>query len=143
MNTMDNNKLTITASPHVFDNLSTSKMMYGVCLALIPAVIASVIFFGWKAMALIVVSIVSCVLCEGFFQKVRKRKLSINDGSAFLTGLLLAMIIPRTKKLSGRFNYPVWRFGSRLLACFLLCTFFRLLWLGVGVFLISCLALCG
>ena len=74
--------------------MSTSKMMYGVCLALIPAVIASVIFFGWRAVILMVVCMSTCVFAEAFFQKLRGKKISVDDGSALLTGLLLAMVVP-------------------------------------------------
>ena len=88
------NKFILTASPHVFDRVNTSKIMYGVSLALIPAIIASIIFFGWKAVILMLGCISACILTEAFFQKLRNKKLSIDDGSAFLTGLLLAMIIP-------------------------------------------------
>ena len=88
------NKLTITEGPHVFDRLSTPKMMYGVCLALIPAVIASIIFFGWKAVTLMLACMSVCVLTEAFFQKLRNKKISVDDGSALLTGLLLAMVVP-------------------------------------------------
>jgi electron transport complex protein RnfD len=89
-----NDKLTITASPHIFDRTSTSRMMYGVCFALIPAVVASVVFFGWKAAILMVVCMSSCVLTEAFFQRLRNKKISVDDGSALLTGLLLAMVVP-------------------------------------------------
>lgn len=96
----EDSKFTISASPHIFDNVSTSKMMYGVCLALIPAVIASIIFFGWKAMALIITCMSCCILSEVFFQRLRGKKISIDDGSALLTGLLLAMVVPP--------DLPVW-----------------------------------
>lgn len=93
-------KITITASPHIFDRVSTQKMMYGVCVALIPAVIASVIFFSWKAITLMLACMSSCVLAEAFFQRLRNKKVSIDDGSALLTGLLLAMVVPP--------GLPVW-----------------------------------
>ncbi len=88
------NKLTITEGPHIFGRLSTPKMMYGVCLALIPAVIASIIFFSWKAVILMLACMSACILTEAFFQKLRGKKISIDDGSALLTGLLLAMVVP-------------------------------------------------
>jgi electron transport complex protein RnfD len=93
-------KLTITQSPHIFDKLSTSRMMYGVCLALVPAAAASVIFFSWKAVALMLACMSSCILTEAFFQRLRGRKISVDDGSALLTGILLAMVVPP--------DLPVW-----------------------------------
>ncbi len=93
-------KLTITQGPHVFDRLSTQNMMYGVCLALIPAAAASVIFFSWKAVALMLACMSSCLLTEAFFQRLRGKKICIDDGSALLTGLLLAMVVPP--------DLPVW-----------------------------------
>lgn len=87
-------RFTISASPHIFDSMNTPKMMYGVSLALIPAVIASIIFFSWKAVTLMVACMSTCVLSEAFFQKLRGKELSVDDGSALLTGLLLAMVVP-------------------------------------------------
>ena len=96
---MDRN-FAITASPHMFGSMNTRRMMYGVTAALIPAVIASVCFFGWKAIILMTACMSACILAEAIFQKLRKRPLSIDDGSALLTGLLLAMVIPP--------DLPVW-----------------------------------
>ncbi len=93
-------KFTITTSPHVFHGMNTSYMMYGVWVALIPAVIASVIFFRWKAAGLMLVCVSTCVLSEALFKKLRNKKISLDDGSALLTGLLLAMVIPP--------DLPVW-----------------------------------
>lgn len=93
-------RLTISASPHIFDSVSTPKMMYGVCLALAPAIIASVIFFGWKAVTLMTACSCACVLSEAFFQKLQNKNIAITDGSALLTGLLLAMVVPP--------DLPVW-----------------------------------
>lgn len=95
-----NDKLTITASPHIFDKTTTAEIMYGVFLALLPAVIASVIFFGWKAVTLITACMSACVLAEAFFQRSRNKKIAVDDGSALLTGLLMAMVIPP--------DLPVW-----------------------------------
>ncbi len=89
-----NNKLTITECPHIFDKMSSQRMMYGTAIALIPAAIASVIFFSWKAVILMLGCMSACILAEAFFQKLRSKKISVNDGSALLTGLLLAMVVP-------------------------------------------------
>ena len=68
--------------------------MYGVCFALLPAALAGIYFFLWKALALMIICIVSCVITEAIFQRLRGKKIRVGDGSAILTGLLLAMIIP-------------------------------------------------
>ena len=93
-------KFIVSASPHVFDRLNTPKMMYGVCVGLLPAAIASVVFFGWKALVLMVACASACILTEAFFQRLRGKKIAIEDGSALLTGILLAMVIPP--------DLPVW-----------------------------------
>jgi electron transport complex protein RnfD len=75
--------------------------MYGVLIALIPAFLASLYFFGTGALIVTAVSVASCLLCEFLIQKYLFRKdLTISDGSAILTGLLLAMNLPS--------NLPVW-----------------------------------
>lgn len=93
-------QFTISASPHIFDRTSTPRMMYGVALALLPAAIAGAVFFGFRAVILMAVCMLSCALSEALFQKARKNKVSVSDGSALLTGLLLAMVIPP--------DLPVW-----------------------------------
>jgi electron transport complex protein RnfD len=93
-------KFTVSASPHIFDGMNTARMMYGVFLALVPAVIASIVFFGWRAAALMIACMSACVLSGAFFQRLRNKKVSVDDGSALLTGLLLAMVVPP--------GLPVW-----------------------------------
>jgi len=88
------NKLTVSAGPHVFDRTSARGMMYGTFLALAPAAIAGIIFFGLNAVMLIVVCMSVCVLAEAFFQRLRGVRIAVGDGSALLTGLLLALVIP-------------------------------------------------
>ena len=68
--------------------------MLDVIIALVPASIASVVFFGWRALMLIGVCIASCVLCEYISRKVMKRDTTIGDLSAVVTGLLLALNLP-------------------------------------------------
>ena len=94
-------KLLVTASPHVRSNRTVKKDMLDVIIALIPAGIASVYFFGYRALLLILASVLTCVLSEYIFNKVTKRKQSIKDLSAVVTGLLLAYNAP--------FTLPVWQ----------------------------------
>ena len=94
-------KLLVTASPHVRSDRTVKKDMLDVIIALIPAGIASVYFFGYRALVLILASVLTCVLSEYIFNKVTKRKQSIKDLSAVVTGLLLAYNVP--------FTLPVWQ----------------------------------
>ncbi len=99
---MENTKrLLVTASPHVRSNRTVKKDMLDVIIALIPAGVASVYFFGYRALVLILASVLTCVLSEYIFNKVTKRKQSIKDLSAVVTGLLLAYNVP--------FTLPVWQ----------------------------------
>ena len=95
------NKLIISLSPHVHGGDSVEKNMYGVVLALIPALLISFYFFGMGAFVVTAVSVVGCIFFEWIITKFLLRKeSSISDGSALLTGLLLAFNLPS--------NLPVW-----------------------------------
>ncbi len=74
--------------------------MREVCLALAPAGIAGIVFFGWQALAVIAASVLSCVVSEYVFQRINHKKILIGDWSAVVTGLLLAYNIPA--------NAPLW-----------------------------------
>lgn len=90
-----NKILTISPSPHVYSKESTRKLMYGVVIALSPALLATIWFFGWAALLVTAVSVASCVLFEYLIQKfVLMREPSVSDGSAVVTGLLLAFCLP-------------------------------------------------
>lgn len=91
--------LVVTSSPHLRSANSTRRIMQEVCLALAPAGIAGVVFFGWNALAVIVVSVLSCVLSEYLFQRITHQKILIGDWSAVVTGLLLAYNLPATVPL--------------------------------------------
>ena len=86
--------LVVTSSPHLREGYSTQSIMQQVCLALAPAGIAGVVLFGWNALAIIAVSILSCVVSEYMFQRINHKKILIGDWSAVVTGLLLAYNIP-------------------------------------------------
>lgn len=86
----------VATSPHVHAPISIGKVMRDVILALMPAVFASVYFFSWPALNVILVSVFSCVVFEYLWQRLVKIKVRINDLSAVLTGLLLALTLPPT-----------------------------------------------
>lgn len=88
--------LNVTASPHMHAKESVSRIMWTVCAALAPAAVFGIINFGLRAAIIIILSVVSAVAFEAMMQKSRGRKITIRDGSAALTGLLLAMCIPPT-----------------------------------------------
>jgi len=89
------NLLNISPSPHAHGKETTKKLMYGVVLALMPALFTSVFYFGIGAIIVTATSVVSCMLVEFLIQKyILKKPLSINDGSALVTGLLLAFNLP-------------------------------------------------
>ena len=95
------NLITVSPSPHAFGNENVSGIMFRVVLALVPAFAVSLVFFGLGALIVTSVAIVSCVLFEYLLAKfVLKTESTINDGSAILTGLLLAFNVPS--------NLPVW-----------------------------------
>lgn len=84
----------VSISPHIRGEESISQIMWGVNLSLLPALIASFYYFGPRAILVTTLSIITSVVSEYLFQKLLKKKVTINDGSAFLTGLLLGMNLP-------------------------------------------------
>ncbi len=87
--------LTISGSPHVHTGESIKKIMYSVVFALLPAMLVSIYFFGFDAVRVLAVSVVACVVTEYLIQKyLIKGELTINDGSAIVTGVLLAFNVP-------------------------------------------------
>jgi electron transport complex protein RnfD len=90
-----NNLLNVSLSPHIHGKETTQKLMLGVVTALIPAFLTSVFFFGYGALIVTTVSVASCLLFEYFIAKyVLKTSITITDGSAVVTGLLLAFNLP-------------------------------------------------
>lgn len=87
-------KLYVSSSPHLQHGINTQKIMLKVILALVPAVIASVVIFGWRSLMIIGVTVLSCVFFEFISRKIMKRKNTAADLSAVVTGLLLAMNYP-------------------------------------------------
>lgn len=96
------NKLIVSLSPHVHNNDSVQRNMYGVLIALIPALLVSLIYFGVGAATVTLTSVVACVFFEWAITKfiLKREKNTILDGSAIITGVLLAFNVPS--------NLPVW-----------------------------------
>ena len=91
------NKLLVSPSPHVHADVSTAKLMRDVVIALLPAVVVSVVFYGWKELLVLGVSIASCVGIEYLITRfMLKKPCTVGDWSAALTGLLLALNLPST-----------------------------------------------
>ncbi len=87
----DNLMLNISSSPHVRSSLTTSRVMMYVILALMPTTVVGIVQYGFHAFLIILVSVVCAVLTEFIFDKIAKKKNTVTDGSAAVTGLLLAL----------------------------------------------------
>lgn len=92
--TVITSNLRISASPHIHSRTSVQHLMWAVVIALLPALAGSVYFFGLRALWLVILSIVSAVVFDSLAQLVFGRKMSPEDGSAVITGLLLAYNLP-------------------------------------------------
>jgi electron transport complex protein RnfD len=89
------NILNISPSPHAHGKETTRKLMFGVVVALMPAFFASVFYFGIGALIVTATSVTSCIVFEYLIQRfILKKPISITDGSALVTGLLLAFNLP-------------------------------------------------
>lgn len=86
----------ISVSPHVRSGLSTSTVMRDVAIALIPALMFGTFVFGLRALIIIALCAVTCVATEYVYQKLMKLPVTVADGSALVTGLILAMNLPST-----------------------------------------------
>lgn len=88
--------LTISSSPHVHSPNSTRRLMFDVCLALVPALIAAIWYFGWRCLTVVMVSVAACVFFEWAYRKIMKKENACADLSAVVTGILLAFVCPPT-----------------------------------------------
>ena len=93
------NKLAV--SPHIHCGMSTGGIMLDVIIALLPATVAGVVIFGLRALAVVGVCVVTCVLFEALFCLITKKDQTVKDLSAAVTGLLLALNLPA--------NIPLWQ----------------------------------
>lgn len=91
-----NLKLIASSSPHIRSSESTRTIMMDVIIAMIPALAMSVFVFGFRALALTLVSVAACVFWEWGYRKLLKKPQSIGDLSAVVTGMLLAFVCPPT-----------------------------------------------
>jgi len=118
---MQQNSLAVSYAPHIRDKITTSRIMLDVIIALIPAFIVSFLVFGPRAILVTAVCVASCVFFEWAFNKSLKRKCTIKDLSAVITGMLLAFNLTVT--------IPLWQavFGS-----FVAIIFVKMLFGGLG-----------
>jgi Na+-translocating ferredoxin:NAD+ oxidoreductase subunit D len=92
---------TISGSPHIHQEESTKKIMYGVVIAMVPAMLVSIYYFGLDALRVLILASVACLFFEWVIQKyLIKGPITITDGSALVTGILLAFNVPT--------NLPGW-----------------------------------
>ncbi|NOY51357.1 MAG: RnfABCDGE type electron transport complex subunit D [Chlorobi bacterium] len=95
------NKFTISGSPHIKSDESTKKIMYGVVFAMVPAMLVSIYFFGFQAIRVLVLASIASLFFEWVIQKyLIKGPVTIDDGSALVTAILLAFNVPS--------NLPSW-----------------------------------
>ncbi len=87
-------KLMMSSSPHIFHKDSINRIMLDVLIALTPALIGSVFFFGYRSLLICAVSMFSAVITEYIWQKLTKQEVTIDDFSAMVTGLLIAFNVP-------------------------------------------------
>lgn len=86
----------VSISPHIRAKTSTQKMMLDVAIALVPTLAFGVYNFGLNALLVIALSIISCILSEALFELALKKEVTVFDGSALVTGMILALNLPST-----------------------------------------------
>ena len=89
-------KLTVACSPHIRGNFRTNRIMLDVVLALLPALAVGVYFQGFRALLVALISVAAAVVSEWLYAKLTRTRNTVVDGSAMVTGLLLAMTLPAT-----------------------------------------------
>ncbi len=89
-------KLTVASSPHIRGNFRTNRIMLDVVLALLPALAVGVVVLGLRVLSVTLVSVSTCVVAEWLYARITKTRNTVADGSAMVTGLLLAMTLPHT-----------------------------------------------
>ena len=94
-------KLTVSAAPHIHSGASTNRIMLDVIIALLPATVASVVIFGLKSLIVIAACVLTALVGEALFNVITKKKQTIGDLSAVVTGLLLALNLST--------NVPAWQ----------------------------------
>ena len=94
------NNLIVSGSPHIHKQESISRIMWTVVLSIIPAGIAGIIIFGLDALWVTLAAVIAALLTEALFEIWTKKKITVMDGSAVITGILLAYNLPS--------NVPLW-----------------------------------
>ncbi|MBQ7797114.1 MAG: RnfABCDGE type electron transport complex subunit D [Lachnospiraceae bacterium] len=92
--------LNVSSSPHVRSKVSTKNIMYDVAIAMVPALIWGVMQFGIRSLIVVAATVASCMLSEYAFEKYMKKPITITDGSALVTGMILGLNMPP--------SIPVW-----------------------------------
>ena len=93
-------KMNLSVSPHIRSSRTTQNVMLDVIIALVPALIASVVLYGVRALLLTVISSGACVVLEYAYEKLMKRPITVSDLSAVVTGMLVAFNVP--------VSMPIW-----------------------------------
>lgn len=96
-----NELLNVSSNPHIRDNQTTTRIMGDVLIALIPASIFGIFNFGLSALILILITVATAVVTEAIYNIIMKKKNTIGDLSAAVTGLLLALNLPGTTSMQG------------------------------------------
>lgn len=97
---VDHSKLSISTAPFLHDRDTTPRIMFEVVYTMIPIFMVAFYFFGLSAVLIGATAVISCMLTEWFFDKNRPRGFSLKDGSALITGMLLALTLPP--------GFPLW-----------------------------------
>lgn len=114
-------QLILSISPHIRCKKDTGSIMRSVCIALCPALIAAIAIFGWRSLLLTGVSVLNCVLLEYLWCRLMKKKPTIGDFSAVITGMLLALSVP--------VGMPIWQL---LVGDFIAIVIVKMLFGGLG-----------
>ena len=88
--------LTVASSPHIRGNFRTNRIMRDVVLALLPALIVGICVLGLRALVVTLICVATCLIAEWLYARVTKTRNTVVDGSAVVTGVLLAMTLPHT-----------------------------------------------
>ncbi|MBO5564656.1 MAG: RnfABCDGE type electron transport complex subunit D [Lachnospiraceae bacterium] len=120
-NTVYYDNLSVSSSPHLVTSLDTSKTMLYVLMAMVPACIASVVFFGARALVLIIACMLASVVFELGYEKLMKKENTVRDLSACVTGMILALNMPA--------NFPIW---MAVIGCFVAIVIVKMLYGGIG-----------
>ena len=95
-----NLRLSLSSSPHAHSGCTTGVIMRDVCIALLPALIAAVWFYGPRALSVTAISVMACVIFEWGYRKLLNKDSTVGDWSAVVTGMLIAFVCP--------VNLPYW-----------------------------------